>query len=124
VFSCIPGIVLCPASMQTILEFRMPERVKVMFVALQSLWTSPGHVAHQILFASFDISRLFGCFTDEADLLGYEPMSERVDVEIELEHYAQLVPVFFETVVIVGIPSARQKERISIDEVAMSHEPA
>ena len=92
-FSCIPGSVFRPAGMQAILEFGMPERVKVMLIALQSLWTSPGHVAHQILFASFNISRIFGGFTDEADLLGHEPMPERMDVEIKLENCTQFVPV-------------------------------
>src|SRR5947209_12868398 len=102
--------------MQAILEFRMPERVKVMFVALERFWASPGHVAYQILFTTFDISGLFGCFTDEADFLSDEPMPERVDIEIKLEHGTEPVPVLFETVVIVGIPPARQKEWVTFIE--------
>jgi len=102
--------------MQTILQVRMPERVKVMFVALECLLTSPSHVAHEILFAAFNISGLFGCFADQTDFLRNEPVPERMDIEIKLEHCAELVPVLFETVVIVGIPAARQKERLSIIE--------
>ena len=99
----------------------MTNLIKVMFIALEGFWASPGHIARQVLLTTFDIPGttfdipgLLGRFTDEADFLRDELVPECMDIEIKPEHRTQLVPVFFETVVIVGIPPTRQKEWLSI----------
>jgi hypothetical protein len=46
----------------------------------------------------------------------YCPMAKRVDVQVNLEHVAEFVPVFFEGVVIVGIATARQEKRLGISK--------
>ena len=105
-FPSIRGGIKSEARVQAILELRMPKRVKVVLVTLQGFWIAPGHVADQVFLATFNIAWLFGSLTSEADFLGDEPMPERMNVEIKLQDCTQSVPVFFEAVVIVGIPSA------------------
>src|SRR6266566_8704601 len=107
-------IFFIPSGVQAILEFCMAYLIEVMLVGFERVWTPPGHVAHQVFFAPLNISRLFCRFADETHFLCHEPVAKRVDVQINLEYVAEFVPVFFETVVIVGVPSARQEERISI----------
>ena len=63
----------------------MVERVKVMFVGSQGFRAAPGHVAHQIIFASFNLSRSLGRLTNQANFLRDEPVAQGMDVQIELE---------------------------------------
>src|SRR5260370_31866030 len=89
-------------------------RLKVMLVCFQCLRTAPGHVTHESFFSSLNLSRCLRFLTNEPHLLGYKPVSESMDVQVNPYNITKLIPMFLETIVVIGISSTRQQEGIGI----------
>src|SRR5215469_9055355 len=98
-------IVFVPFTVKSVLRGNMTLHLKEMLVGFERLGAAPCHVAYQLFLFALQLTGRLRLLCDQVHFLGHVPMSETVNVELNLHDIAEMIPMRFEGLVAVGLPS-------------------
>jgi hypothetical protein len=95
---------------QHILHLGVMDGLKVMFIRMQGIRATPGHVTNHFFLAAFYLSWSLGNLMNQPHHLANMPVAKPVNIEINADRSAQPFPMRNEGIIAIGFAPGRQEQ--------------